>query len=218
MGVVVLIGFSCVGKNWLKDKVVETYPEQARNWDVIDTDKVLPTGKHEKLRDIFSDPELVHGGIRDKALRYIEDRERTILNSLRPTKPTLVVAGPGIPSRQAEWDQFIAAVEPKCFLLKVAVELIEQRLVARQDDDRSQDGSMRNFGSWNESILTVYDSTSDQWVNLSEHRRHERVVELYNYNYRNVYNRKLAKLVELDRLMDYQLRELVKYIKDYVDM
>jgi shikimate kinase len=160
MPTVVLLGFSCSGKSTV---VEQTTKKQLNTVESKDSDEWVaePYGGH--IYDIF------FGLGRQEALRVIERREREFLLSFTPsTTRCLIAAGPAVPSRDPEWQSFVARVQPEFLYLELTPDEALTRLRKRRRH-HSEDPRLANqlgFGSWDEGVLTR--ETDGVWRDVSD--------------------------------------------------
>ncbi|MEW6127708.1 MAG: hypothetical protein AB1757_11780 [Acidobacteriota bacterium] len=174
MATVVLLGFSTTGKSTILKDFASRY--SSYNLETIDTDRRIPIPDYAKTEEdahiytVFN--QLVKGQDRSKALRYIEKREREILNSLQPGKnPQIVAAGPALASREPEWTKFTKRVNPVCFYLEKTAEEVYEGLLNRRNDKKKFPKKVReraDFGSWDEDVITEYEN--GKWVEIPKVR------------------------------------------------
>jgi shikimate kinase len=162
MATVVLVGFSCAGKSTILRRAKDEWPEVIC-WD---TDEQLAldhlgTDGRPHIFQMFVDLG------RARALQKVDGLERDFLDRQNETTaPTLIAAGPFIPTRQPSFNNFVRRVRPSFIYLSQTPELVVAGLRARRERHVAELAGLPNVGPWDEDIQTKREG--DEWVTLSD--------------------------------------------------
>jgi len=151
---VVLVGFSTTGKSTILQNVEKKHGESV---EIVDTDNFGVAAHFDNyIFNIYVAK--IAGRDRKEALKYIEEREREILDGfVESRKPRLIGAGPALPIRP-QWNMFLTRVKPICVFLEKTPEHIFEGLMNRRkkhEKNRVLANSVA-FGSWDEDVTTAF--------------------------------------------------------------
>jgi hypothetical protein len=82
----------------------------------------------------------------------------------------LIAAGPAVPSRDPEWQDFVMRVHPCCFYLKKTAEDVLSGLSDRRQRHSRKPGlaSDSGFGCWDDDVTTELQNA--KWVSVNTQR------------------------------------------------
>ena len=166
--VAVLIGFSGVGKSYLA--------KAFHHFEVIDTDRYIAENYFKSaLKQLFL--ELPAGADRKPVLEKIEAAERRFLEEWdpKPKSQTIIAAGPAIPTRMPHWQSFLERTAATVLYLKATPELIEKRLLHRQENELSKYRGHPNAQAWNVGISSEFVHNGYRRLPLHEIRSNIRI-------------------------------------------
>lgn len=161
--VVVLLGCWTAGKTSTVNRLKKKCPN---GFLYIDSDAEVSTQWAGWTGNIF----LANAQNPLKAHNYIDFRERLLLAKLLSVQqPCLLAAGPLLPTREPFWGVFVNCVKPVCFYLEVTAEEIYRGLKKRRTWQQKAGLDLcEGFGSWDDGLLTRFNSRTEAWDELEE--------------------------------------------------
>jgi shikimate kinase len=173
MSTVVLLGFSTAGKSTILSDFETKYPQL----QTIDTDQRIARDHRGHIYQVYLD--LVSGSDRQPALDYIDEKERVILKSIQVSAgPRLIAAGPFLPLRNPEWDDFLGRVHPLCLHLDLDPSDVYDGLISRRCEHLKDQAIVNHpaAGSWDEGVTTEYQH--GKWVDVPREKALENISKL----------------------------------------
>jgi shikimate kinase len=166
MATVVLLGCSTSGKSSASRRFAEIYGNET---EVIDTDAIVANDSEFAGHLYAMYLKFTKDGDNSAAQLFLELGERHLLKQLaKKTEPVLIAAGPNIPLREPEWSNFIAAVNPICFYMKLTpMQLFEGLKQRRRRQRRNGLDLCPGFGCWDAGLATIYNAEAENWDELA---------------------------------------------------
>jgi shikimate kinase len=166
MATVVLLGCSTSGKSSAMRRFAEIYGSET---EIFDTDSMVASDSEFNGHLYAMYLKFTKNGDNSAVQLYLELGERHLLKELAKNEKSIVIAaGPNVALREPEWSNFLAKINPICFYFKLTASQLYEGLKLRRNRQKRKGLDMcPGFGCWDASLSTAYNSSTDNWDELS---------------------------------------------------